>query len=437
MALAIQEKLAAEFPAAPEYRSGLAQSHINLGNLLAGRGKPMEPVEGEEHYRMALAIQEKLAAEFPTAPDYRKNLALIHNNLGLLLAGLGKPVEAEEQYRNGLAIRVKLAADFPAAPDYRSELAASHHNLGLLFGDLGQPVEAEGQDRKALAIEQKLADDFPAVPEYRRNLASSHNILAFVLADLGNRAEAQEQQRQALAIQEKLAAEFPDVPQYQIELGGSYCNYGNLFGGGGRAGESLGWFDKAIAALAPVHRAQPRDVNAKNALRNCHGSRAMTYDTLAKHAEAVLDWDRAVELSPPAEQLALRARRVYSHLLAGQVTEAVAEVAELTATVADPGGSPNWDANTWYNFACVYSIASVKIADKQQEYADRAMELLHKAVQAGWTDATHIAEDTDLDPLREREDFKKLLSSLDQPRPAPAAPAATPEPSPPAPKEDR
>ena len=56
------------------------------------------------------------------------------------------------------------------------------------------------------------------------------------------------------------------------------------------------------------------------------------------------------------------------------VAEAVAEVAALTQ-------SSNWNAGEWYNFACVYAVASGKIADKKQEYADRAMELLTLAVR--------------------------------------------------------
>ena len=85
----------------------------------------------------------------------------------------------------------------------------------------------------------------------------------------------------------------------------------------------------------------------------------------------------------------------------------MAEVAELTK-------KPSWTAGQWYNFACVYSFASAKIADKKNEYADRAMELLQKAVKAGWNDAKHTANDTDLDPLRDREDFKKLLADLEK-----------------------
>ncbi|SRR5258708_2121744 len=226
-----------------------------------------------------------------------------------------------------------------------------------------------------------------------------------LLADLGKRAEAEKQYRQALAIREKLAADFPAVPAYQIRLGGSYKTYGNFVRDCGRTSESLGWFDKAIAILAPVHRAEPRDLLATQFLRYSHEGRARAYDALTKHAEAVKDWDRAIELSPLGEQPAYRASRATSRLQAGLVAEALAEIDELTK-------SSNWNFAQLYDFACVYAVASGKIADKKQEYADRAMALLHKAVKAGYKDAAHMAKDTDLDALRGREDFKKLMESL-------------------------
>jgi hypothetical protein len=42
------------------------------------------------------------------------------------------------------------------------------------------------------------------------------------------------------------------------------------------------------------------------------------------------------------------------------------------------------------------------------------MELLQKAVKAGWKDPKHTAGDTDLAPLGDREDFKKLLADLEK-----------------------
>ena len=171
--------------------------------------------------------------------------------------------------------------------------------------------------------------------------------------------------------------------------------------------ESLDWFEKAIATLGPVHEAQPLDVTARQFLVNSHASRAQAFDLRQNFAEAIEDWDKAIALTTPDEQRPFRVNRAKSRLQAGMVVEAVAEIDELTKT-------SNWNADQWYNFACVYAVASGQSADKKAEYADRAMEFLTTAVEAGCNDAAHIEADTDLDPLREREDFKKLLAELEK-----------------------
>jgi tetratricopeptide (TPR) repeat protein len=228
-----------------------------------------------------------------------------------------------------------------------------------------------------------------------------------VLAGLGKRAEAEQQYRQALALYEQLAADFPAAPQYQIDLGMASCNLGVLIATGGRPGKSLAWFAKAIRILTAVHDQNRRLVLARHFLRNSHWARAVAHDRLRQYAGAVKDWDRAIELSLPQEQPSLRATRATARLNAGQVAEAVAEVAELSKM-------SGWSAGQWYDFACVYAVASGKSGDKKQEYADRAMQQLHRAVKAGWTNAAHMAKDTDLDPLRGRADFKKLLATLEK-----------------------
>jgi hypothetical protein len=44
--------------------------------------------------------------------------------------------------------------------------------------------------------------------------------------------------------------------------------------------------------------------------------------------------------------------------------------------------------------------------------ADRAMEWLKQAVDAGFSDAARVAQAEELDDLRNREDFQALLAEL-------------------------
>jgi hypothetical protein len=52
-----------------------------------------------------------------------------------------------------------------------------------------------------------------------------------------------------------------------------------------------------------------------------------------------------------------------------------------------------------------------------KEYADEAMRLLQQAAAKGYKDAGHMKEDKDLDALRQRDDFKKLVDALIQQQP--------------------
>jgi serine/threonine protein kinase len=398
-ALALQEQLAVEFPSVPGYRLDLARSHNNLGALLKALRKG---AEAENQYRLALGLREKLVADFPAVAVYRREHAGTYNNLGVLLRALGKPLEADEQHRLALALQQKLVADFPNVPGYRQDLAFGHHQRAGLLHALGKLREAEEQHRQALSLREKLAAEEPAVPAYRQELGNSHHELGIVLYGLGKGAEAVEQLRQALGLQEKLAADFPAVTAYRIDVGRILLNFGQFALGSGKPADSLDWYARAIAAWTPVVKQEP---GLALALRTAHGARALALDQLGRHEEAAKDWDQAAALSPTAEQRFFKARLALSQAKAGQVAAAVAEVAQLTR-------SPQWTAANWYDFARVYALASAGDKDRKEEYAVRAVELLQRAIQAGYNNAEQLKKDADLQSLRGRDDFGKLIESL-------------------------
>ena len=119
----------------------------------------------------------------------------------------------------------------------------------------------------------------------------------------------------------------------------------------------------------------------------------------------------AVKLSP--EQIKLTA--VHAGLLEQQDAVRTAE------TCRDLGWSAPDDA---YDAACFLSLCVPivvqhdKLDDKQRKeaaqfYRDAEMKLLRDAPSKGYKDVAQIKKDTDLDPLRQREDFKKLLAELE------------------------
>ncbi len=397
-----RQKLAEQFPALPEYQEALGKALNSQANLLRDLG---QWDDARLAYERARDIEQKLAGQFPAVPEYQNGLARAHHNLANLLSDLGKNDRARMEYEKARDLFEKLAAQSPALPEYQRDLALTRSNLGIVFADLGQRDKAQIEFEKARNIWQKLADQFPAVPEYQRHLAGIHNNLGILLRELRRWQESRAEHSQALSSWQKLVDRFPDSPLYRVALAGSYEEFGKLVRDEGKPGDSLEWFGKAIATLTPVLDREPREVTAKLTLRNTYWARAIAEDQLRKYAEALKDWDKAIELSPAPEQARFRAARATSRVQAGQVAEALAEVAALTKA----GG---WNGAQWYDFACAYAVASGKSAGKKLEYADRAIALLQKAVRAGYRDAAHMAKDSDLDSLRKREDFKKLLAAL-------------------------
>jgi serine/threonine protein kinase/tetratricopeptide (TPR) repeat protein len=412
-ALAIQDELVADFPNVLDSRETLSHYQNNLGNLLAEQGQRHQ---AESAYRAALTIADKLVADFPNVPRYRRESATTRNNLGNLLARMGRRDQAEAAHRAAVAIREKLAADFPTVPQYRRDLVGTLNNLGNLLVELGKRDKAETAYRAAVTIEEKLAADFPTEPKYRERLAASHSNLGVLLAGLGKHDQAEMAYRAPMTVLEKLAADFPTVPEYAVILGVSYFNLGGL-NRDRDAQKALEWYRQAIHVLGAVMAKDNGLIKAREALRNAHWGRAYALDKLNRHAEAVKDWDRAIELDEGPNRRQFRMSRALSLARAADHARAVSEANELAQ-----GDDVN--AAVLYDLACVCSLASAAVTPAasngkaeseklKEQYAARALELLRQAVPRGWMEVAHMKKDTDLTPLRQREEFKKLMAELE------------------------
>jgi tetratricopeptide (TPR) repeat protein len=212
-AVAFGQQLAADFPTRPEFRQELAWSHNALG-LLFGAGRA---AEAESAYAEALVILKQLAAD-PTRPEFRQVLAGIHNNLGNLLGSTGRAKEAESAHLEALAIRKQLVSEFPTERIFRRALAMSHNNLGSVLQSSGRLKEAESAYAEAIALYKQVIPDLPNRPEFRLGLAQSYNNLGNVLRKTGRPKEAEAARAEALVIFRQLVADFPNRPEFRQEL---------------------------------------------------------------------------------------------------------------------------------------------------------------------------------------------------------------------------
>ena len=402
--LDISEKLVSEFPAEPAYRFGLAGGYSGLSEQLRSRGAR---TDAEKRARQALLIQERLVTEHPKSTESRSALVQTHDHLGLILGELERWDEAEQEHGRGLALAEQLVTELPGVPAYREAFAHLLRNYGKTLADQKKWRDAEQRFRESVKQYEQLVAEQPSVPGHRYGLGVAMMNLSTVFLGTGDLAEASKWTRAAMTHFERLTDDYPAVVQYRLAAGGTACNFAHTFRDGGRPTEALVWYAKAIRVLTPLADPKSGNAAARLFLRNAHWGRAKTLEMLKKHTDALPDWDKAVELSPGDARVEFRTYRAVAWIRTGKVSEAVTDVTELAKAA-------ELDADEWYDLACVCSLASGKGTGEKQSYANRAVEMLQKAVKVGYKDAAHMREDSDLDPIRERDDFKKLLADLEK-----------------------
>jgi tetratricopeptide (TPR) repeat protein/tRNA A-37 threonylcarbamoyl transferase component Bud32 len=223
-AVALLEKLVADFPNVSEYRGDLATAYTQQGTLLR---RTESPDAAEKAYRQALNLRQRLAADSPQNPLYREKLALTYNNLALALLISNRGQEAAEAFRQALTLRQALVADFPAVPEYRLTLARSLANVGLIIQQT-RPAEAEDNFHRSVAMFQSLVQEQPHGPEYEDGLVKTHRNLGVLFHKQQRLSEAKAAYQEAIDLGEKLVADFPNTPDYLSELTKAYNNLGVL-----------------------------------------------------------------------------------------------------------------------------------------------------------------------------------------------------------------
>jgi serine/threonine-protein kinase len=414
-ALAIRQRLAHEHPGDTRYQADLATTHNNLGKMLSETGRSAEAMESS---RKLIAIGERLAREHPDAAEFRQLWAVGLDNLGILLIAGGRGEEAMGSYRSALAIRERLAREHPSMTEYQYSLAASHNSIGKLLIDTGRPVEALESYHRALAILERLARDNPAVVRFQNGLAFDHTNIGALLAIAGRPAEALESYRRALAIRERLAREHPTIVEHQSHLARGHLNIGAVLGSMGRDGEALESYRRALAIQERLAREHPSNPEYQGDLGASFHNIAQIQIDRGRWAEAGQQLDRAIDHQRKALAAAPRhpiyRQTLGKHLMSrvkvdralGQTTRAIRTARELAALSSG-------DPDVLYDAACALAMGLPPAPAGDRAALDaEAMQRLREAVAAGWSDAGHTGRDPDLDLLRNRDDFRRLLAHL-------------------------
>jgi tetratricopeptide (TPR) repeat protein len=333
-------------------------------------------------------------------PDHPDTLQSM-NSLARSYAALGRHADALKLCEETLALRkAKLGPNHP-------DTLHSMNNLAYSYTDMGRHADALKLHEETLTLmTAKLGDDHPETLMSMNNLAVSY-------AQMGRQADALKLHEATLALRKaKLEPDHPDTLRSMANLANSYYTLG-------RHAEALKLREETITLRnAKLGADHPDTLNSEWGV-------IASLVALNRPADAL---PRIDALLARADSAAAAGKRLNPQLvptmlsLRMQIHRAARDAAGCRAT------AKMWEqrgpkvADEMYDAACHRAVAAAvqarakgdESARLAQADADRAIAWLTKAVAAGFTNRAHMEKDTDLDFLRSRADFQKLLAGLPQ-----------------------
>jgi tetratricopeptide (TPR) repeat protein/tRNA A-37 threonylcarbamoyl transferase component Bud32 len=366
--------------------------------------------------RQGLSIwAARYAGAFVEVPSDRlsvvKQRAEAYYRLVQAAAARASLAEAAALYEGARDKFAWLLERHPGVTFFRDKLATAGTALGTCYRLQKKWRQAAAALRQAQAVTVQLICDHPAEADYQNLLAEIDTQQGMLYDGLGKPNRARRALERAIALRELLHKVYAGL-RFAVPLAETYRQRALLAVSGKNRREALVWLGRAVRLLASGVRRPGAPASARQTLRNVHEWRADLLAKLGRYSEALPDWDRAIALDPGPGREELRIRRADTLVRLGKHAQVRAEVDALVAAKGATG-------LTSYFLAGVCAQASSvtrKDPGLAEQYARRAVELLHKARAAGLFAnpnlVRYVAKDKELDPLRRRKDFKEFLAGL-------------------------
>ena len=416
----LREEIAKLPDASSQDTEDLASSRYQLGTVLAKRGS--KGPEAVATYRAALEEQERLAKKNDDQPRHRTQLARMRNNVGMLQRDLGELGESEKTFHDALELLTDLVKLPLALPAPRWQFARASNNLATVLMLERRSAEAGPHLQRAQTLLRKLTDEFPDIPQYPRELSTVEYNLGLLAKGARRVDEALASFKESARIAESLKKRFPGAPAYRIKLASAHMALADVFADTTPT-EAEGAFSKALdeqsALLAqypdvPEYQTYAAAGHYKLGLRllKSKPAEAMLQAEQAKdlHSKVIKNWpDSVLVLKSLLDDYQLL---VQALIAAGRPAEAAATAEQIPSLL--PGDPAMCVHAAGLLMQCARAAPNNEDGRRQAEDClARAVGVIRKAIEAKAIKSRTKLDIPEFNPLRDRDDFKRLKDLMD------------------------
>ena len=422
-AVALNEQLVHDQPDKPAHRHRLAAALNTLGNALRTTRQSDEALAA---YRRSAETREALLRTEPDNIDCATDLAVAWSNVAKTLGNVGREKESE-----ALLVRLRthleeLIRRVPDSGRARDLLADTLHSLGNLAADREQFEAARSLYQRSLELREAMVREHPDDWAGQSQLARINNELGLLHFHFNHPEEALRYYEKSRELRERLLAAEPASAELQEYLARSLENLGNLQNSLTNYSAALPVLERCRELRARLATASPGNAEMQGRLGGSLHNLAMSHEGLKHDAEAERLYREAIECQRRARaiQPEVVVHRAFftNHLLglgglrlrAGKADEAAKLALEAAAFWTTEPQPLLRSALLLASCAgAAGSKDSPEAKARKEGYGRSAVELLDKAAVNGFRNLDFFRSSKELDPIRDREDFKSMVRRLE------------------------
>ena len=258
-ALAIRESLARAHPADASDQAALAETELQLAQVLM---EAQEAAGAVHRARRAAAILASLSAARPDERGLRSRASRALRYVGMALTYVHDRAGAVAALKSAAADFELLSQEEPGNAQYRREIAITLQQLVYALSGTAERDVAESSYRRAVEIWQALTEADPGNFQLRRELAYAHSSMGSFLDNSGDRKGALAYHGRAVPLLEALVAADPRNAEARLHLAEIYNNIGYLSHLEGSAEASRRNLRASLLLFEQLTAADPANVRA-------------------------------------------------------------------------------------------------------------------------------------------------------------------------------
>lgn len=385
------QELISRHPQIALYKDELLDMLINLGEIkLAMNGHQSE---ARQFLESAFNLLESASSSHSETIERQREHARIQQDLAQLERFEGHLNRARIAWTESLQILTDLVNKNPQSTMDKIALATAKFGLGRIFiADRSNTVHGISLLNQGIELREKIIDENPERTDQVHQLALELSELAALYQGTGDHEPAQKAERRSLTLFEQLDRRFPKTADFQTNLYLSYDRMSRISNSQGDTKGALEWSERARVLLEQLVKYSPRTSQYQIDLARCYSFLGRLYQHEADHSKALEMFQHAVDMLESCTKL---------H--AGNHYELAVNLSHCIMLI---GNTPDFDPSEHE------SKLSPGDRARRQVYGTRAVAALRQAIKEGFANVEVYQTDTELDPLRDRPDFQRLVMNL-------------------------